>query len=108
MPTSSAQAVLRRLVLALGVGSLLTAPSFAQPGNAEATESWQRQQPTVERTRRLAREEGVAASPQERREQLRDLNAIARELLPPDPVLPAPGLRSPGSGGRPAIDTPVR
>jgi hypothetical protein len=99
---------LHRLVLALGFGGLLAAPSLAQSANAEATESWQRQQPTVERTRRLAHEEGVAASPRERREQLRDLNAIARELLPPDPVLPAPGLRGPGSSGRPANDTPVR
>ncbi|MGK7870536.1 hypothetical protein [Falsiroseomonas sp. E2-1-a20] len=107
MPRTSARTALHRLVLVLGLVSPLTTPSLAQSDNGEATEAWQRQQPTVERTRRLTREQGVAASPQERREELRDLNAIARELLPPDPVLPAPGLRGPGSSGRPAIDTPV-
>ncbi len=105
MLTSLACTSLHRLVLALGFGGLLSIPGLAQPADPpQANGSWQRQQPTVERARELMREQGVAESPQERREELRDLNAIARELLPPDPTLPAPGLKSPGSSGRPAID----
>lgn len=108
MPTSQARFPLTRLLLALAFGSLLPAPGQAQSESSDATQSWQRQQPTVERTQRLMRGEGVAEPPQERREELRTLNEIARDLLPPDPVLPAPGLRDSTAGDRPATGQPTR
>ncbi|WP_135465878.1 hypothetical protein [Crenalkalicoccus roseus] len=47
------------------------------------------QQPTREATEARKREAGVELPPTERREQLRELNALSRELAPNLPV-PAP------------------
>ncbi len=77
--------------LGAGVPLAVAQPSGGTTGSA-ATEHWQRQQPTKDRARDLMREEGVAAPPEVRREQLRDLNATSRDLLPPGAPLPAPRL----------------
>lgn len=46
------------------------------------------------------REEGVLPNPEERREELRSLNRIYRELMPPGPgTVPAPGV-APETGPR--------
>lgn len=80
--------------LAIG-GALAQTPEATPsppPGRADGTSHWQRQQPTRKRTQRLFREEGIAPSPQERRRELRMLNRIHRELMPPGTTVPAPGV----------------
>lgn len=85
--------------LACSLGILLAAtgadgqppPSGASPGD----DAWQRQQPTRERARELMERQGVAASPEERRRELRTLNEIHRELMLPGTTVPAPHLAPP-------------
>ena len=77
-------------------------PPASSPDHTGQPWAWQRQQPTRERTRELMEREGVALSPEERREQLRTLNEIHRELMPPGSTVPAPEVaRNPERpGGR--------
>ena len=72
-----------------------------QSQGAERFPGWQRQQPTRERARELMRQEGVLPSAEERREELRTLNEIYRDVMPPGQgTLPAPGLApEPGPRG---------
>jgi hypothetical protein len=71
--------------------------SDAPPRAAVLPQDWQRQQPTRERSRDLMREEGVLPSPEERREELRTLNELYRELVPSPGSVPAPGVvKEPG------------
>ena len=75
-------------------------PDTPPPRSAEASPEWQRQQPTQERARELMRQEGVLPSQQERREELRTLNEIYREVMPEGRgTVPAPGL-APDPGPR--------
>ena len=61
--------------------------------STEASPEWQRQQPTQDRTRDLMRQEGVLPSQEERREELRTLNEVYREVMPQGPgTVPAPGV----------------
>lgn len=93
-PTRRIAAGLCLSVFAIG-GALAQTPEAApppSPGRADGTSHWQRQQPTRQRTQRLLREEGIAPSPQERRNELRALNRIHRELMPPGTTVPAPGV----------------
>ena len=87
-------ALVAGLCFAMAGGALAQSSPPPRPGQqgAEDADAWQRQQPTRERTRSLMQDEGVARAPAERREELRDLNAIARDLLPPGAALPAPDL----------------
>ncbi len=89
--------------LALGLG-LLPGGAGAQPAPAGPPtapgDAWQRQQPTRERTQRLMEQQGVAPSEEERREQLRTLNEIHRQLMPPGTTVPAPGLAPSPSDAR--------
>lgn len=67
--------------------------SEAPPRQAEVPPEQYRQQPAPERARDLMRREDVLPAPEERREELRTLNQIYRELMPPGPgAVPAPGL----------------
>ena len=72
-----------------------------QSQGAERSPGWQRQQPAQERARELMRQEGVLPSAEERREELRTLNEIYRDLMPPGPgTVLAPGLApEPGPRG---------
>lgn len=98
--TSLARSVRRAAAgLCLGVsvagGALAQSPQAAPPpppGRTDGTSQWQRQQPTRERAQRLLREEGIAPSPQERERELRTLNRLHRELMPPGTTVPAPGV----------------
>ena len=70
------------------------------PRSSEVAPGQYRQQPSPERARDLMRQEGVLPSPEERREELRALNQIYRELMPPGPgTVPAPGV-APEAGPR--------
>lgn len=88
----------RRIAAGLCLGMLAVGGAFAQApeapplGRAEDTSRWQRQQPTRQRTQKLFRKEGIAPSPQERRGELRTLNRVHRELMPPGTTVPAPGV----------------
>lgn len=75
-------------------GAALAQQQFeAPPRQAEVPPEQYRQQPAPERARDLLRQEGVLPSPEERREELRTLNQLYRELMPPDPgTVPAPGV----------------
>lgn len=88
----------------VGGGALAQAPVATQPpppGRTDGTSQWQRQQPTRERAQSLLRDEGIAPSPQERRRELRTLNRLHRELMPPGTTVPAPGVarRNPAPSG---------
>ncbi|GAA0566368.1 hypothetical protein GCM10009416_00400 [Craurococcus roseus] len=75
-------------------------PDAPPPRSTETSPEWQRQQPTQERARGLMRQEGVLPSQQERREELRTLNEIYREVMPEGRgAVPAPGL-APDPGPR--------
>lgn len=67
------------------------APAASPPDRTDQSQDRNLQQPTRERTRELLREEGIAPSAEERRSQLRELNDIHRELMPPGSTVPAPG-----------------
>lgn len=97
--------VLFGICAAILPGSLLAQqpPPGSQPGSTE----WQRQQPTRERAQDLLRQEGEAASPAERRQELRSLNELHRELMPRGTTVPAPGV-APPSGSSPDRGTPRR
>lgn len=82
-------------LLSFGAGGAALAQQQAEtpPRQAEVPPERYRQQPAPERARDLMRQEGVLPSPEERREELRTLNQIYRELMPPGPgAVPAPGL----------------
>jgi hypothetical protein len=81
--------------LLLGVCAALPPgyPLAQQPPSG--SDSWQRQQPTRERTQDLLREQDAAASPEERRQELRTLNELHRELMPPGTTVPAPSVPPP-------------
>lgn len=91
---------------ALAIGGALAQTPEATPlppsRNTDGPSHWQRQQPTRDRVHRLLREEGIAPSPQERRRELRTLNRIHRELMPPGTMVPAPGVgkRDPALPGK--------
>ncbi len=75
------------------------AAQLALPSDtAVAGNTWQRQQPTRDRTQELLRQNDGQASPADRREELRTLNQIHRELMPPGVTVPAPGV-IPQTGG---------
>ena len=80
------------LLLCLLVGGASVAAQTPPAPSNGAGEAWQRQQPTRDRTQDLMRREGVAESQAERRQELRSLNEIHRELMPPGTTVPAPGL----------------
>lgn len=82
-----------------GCAALAQQQSETPPRQAEVPPEQYRQQPAPERARDLMRQEGVLPSPEERREELRTLNQIYRELMPPGPgAVPAPGVApEPGS-----------
>lgn len=108
----------RPLPIALALALLAVPPLAARPaadsdapparegsdGRTPDIGDGQRQQPTRERTQELLDQGGAARPPSVARGQLRDLNAISRDLLPPGAPLPAPGARpAPDrSGGIPA------
>ncbi len=72
----------------------------APPRQAEVPPERYRQQPAPERARDLLRQEDALPSAEERREELRTLNQLYRELMPQGlGTVPAPGL-APGSGPR--------
>jgi hypothetical protein len=79
----------------LGVCAALSPryPLAQQPPSG--SDAWQRQQPTRERTQDLLREQDAAASTEERRQELRTLNELHRELMPPGTTVPAPGVTPP-------------
>ncbi len=52
------------------------------------------EQPTRDQTNRLMRQNGIAPSAEQSRDQLRTLNELDRKLLPNDPSVPAPGVQS--------------
>jgi hypothetical protein len=84
------------LFIAFGAG-----PGAAQPppaGRGDGPDAWQRQQPTRERVQDLLQQDGIQPSPAERPEELRSLNEIHRQLMPPGTTVPAPGLAPPASG----------
>lgn len=56
-------------------------------------------QPSRDRVLQQERDAGLATSPERRQEQLRDLNAISRQIAPGVPA-PAPGVGGSGSGAR--------
>lgn len=93
------------LCASFGIGGAALAqqqrPDTPPPRSAEAAPEWQRQQPTQERARELMRQEGVLPSQQERREELRTLNEIYREVMPEGRgTVPAPGMApEPGPRG---------
>lgn len=86
------------LLLALAVAPAAAADPPPPDGARGGSDSWQRQQPTRERTRELLREEGIARDPETSRGQLRSLNALSDQLLPEGAKRPAPSLG--GEAGR--------
>lgn len=81
-------------------GAALAQRSEAPPRSSEVAPGQHRQQPAPERARDLMRQEGVLPSPEERRGELRALNQMYRELMPPGPgTVPAPGV-APEAGPR--------
>lgn len=69
----------------------------ATPGPGPQTGQAAEGQPSRERVQQRERAAGVAAEPERREEQLRDLNDIARQVAPSVPA-PAPGVE--GNGAR--------
>lgn len=92
----AAAACLCVVLLHFGVGDAAFAQqrSDASPSrDADVPPERYRQQPNRERTRDLLRQEEALPDAEERREELRTLNRIYRDLVPPGPgTVPAPRL----------------
>lgn len=91
-------------LLSFGGGTTALAgqrPDTPSSRSADVSPELYRQQPSQDRVRDLLRQEGILPSPEERREELRTLNQIYRELMPEGPgAVPAPGLTpEPGPRG---------
>lgn len=105
MPQGRSKRAPRVRIALVGLGALVTGAGLP-PGLLLAqqppsgNEAWQRQQPSRERTQDLLREHDAGATPAERRRELRTLNELHRELMPPGTNLPAPGV-APASGSDP-------
>jgi hypothetical protein len=86
---------------AFGAALAQEPPETPPPQHADVPPDRYQQQPSSERARGLLEHEGALPSPEERREELRTLNQIYRELMPESRgTVPAPGLApEPGPRG---------
>ena len=81
-------------ILAGGVAFAQTAAAQTAAAQTAAPGARDDEQPTRDQTNRLMRQNGIAPSAEQSRDQLRTLNELDRKLLPNDPSVPAPGVQS--------------
>ena len=77
---------------------LLAAPVALAQGAAGTSPIWngRQHQPTRGETEQRLRQEGTSPRDDRERSQLRELNELSRELLPPGSTEPAPDAERPG------------
>lgn len=90
-------------VTAVLLGSAVALPAAAQPAPPAGSgpiQNGRQQQPSRGETESRLRQQGAAAPAPERDRELRDLNALSQQLLPPGSGVPAPEAEKPAETRR--------